>query len=97
MAIIRSMIEGVDLLPRTNANALDAVLHGDLVAILAACGALKQRTPRTFRPMGVNYRWLRGCAATLNRTIVNQGEQKAPLEAKELIGGEQRPRYPEGP
>jgi site-specific DNA recombinase len=41
MKIIRTMIDSVELRPRANANGLDAVLHGDLAAILAACGGAK--------------------------------------------------------
>ena len=46
MELIRSMIERVDLHPREDDTGLDAILHGDLAAILAACaGAQKTNTP----------------------------------------------------
>jgi len=46
MELIRSMIERVDLHPRGGGTGLDAVLHGDLAAILAACtGAQTANAP----------------------------------------------------
>ena len=46
MELIRSMIERVDLHPREGGTGLDAVLYGDLAAILAACaGAQKVNAP----------------------------------------------------
>ena len=46
MELIRSMIERVDLHPREGGTGLDAILHGDLAAILAACaGAQKANAP----------------------------------------------------
>ena len=46
MELIRSMIERVDLHPAEAGTGLDAVLHGDLAAILAACaGAQKVNAP----------------------------------------------------
>jgi site-specific DNA recombinase len=38
MDLIRSMIDRVDITPRADGGGVDAVLHGDLAAILAACG-----------------------------------------------------------
>jgi site-specific DNA recombinase len=43
MNIIRSMIERVDLRPRPVGKGLDAVLHGDLAAILATCSEAQKR------------------------------------------------------
>ena len=47
MDLIRSMIDRVELAPRAGGKGLDAVLHGDLAAILAACGEArhKQKLP----------------------------------------------------
>ena len=42
MELIRSMIERVDLHPRESGTGLDAVLHGDLAAILAACAGVQK-------------------------------------------------------
>lgn len=38
MDLIRSMVDRVDMTPRADDSGVDAVLHGDLAAILAACG-----------------------------------------------------------
>ena len=43
MDLIRSMIDRVELRPRAEAKGLDAVLHGDLAAILAACAGAAQK------------------------------------------------------
>jgi hypothetical protein len=37
------MIECVELYPRLEGKSLDAVLHGGLAAILAACGGIKTK------------------------------------------------------
>jgi site-specific DNA recombinase len=62
MDLIRSMIERVDIGPRADGNGVDAVLHGDLAWILAACGRLvpKANSPALVSDRGVNCRWLRG-------------------------------------
>ena len=41
--LIRSMIARIDLRPREGAKGLDAILHGDLAAILAACAGAAQK------------------------------------------------------
>jgi site-specific DNA recombinase len=48
--LIRSMIDRVELRPRAEAKGLDAILHGDLAAILAACagGGAKRKRPGSF-------------------------------------------------
>ena len=43
MDLIRSMIDRVELRPRGEAKGLDAILHGDLAAILAACAGAAQK------------------------------------------------------
>ncbi|MCI4680511.1 recombinase family protein [Rhodoblastus acidophilus] len=43
MDLIRSMIDRIELCPRAEANGLDAILHGDLAAILAACAGAAQK------------------------------------------------------
>ena len=51
--LIRSMIDRVVLTPRKNAGGLEAHLHGDLAAILAACSeAQTVERPGAFRPPG---------------------------------------------
>jgi hypothetical protein len=49
LGLIRTTIERVDLTPRPDGSGLDAVLHGDLAAILAAFGEApasgKQKLP----------------------------------------------------
>ena len=54
MDLIRSMIDRVDITPRADGNGVDAVLHGDLAAILAACGGAsdKQKLPGPFQEPG---------------------------------------------
>jgi site-specific DNA recombinase len=42
MTLIRSMIEKVVLIPCADAKGIDAVLHGDLAAIIAACEDAKR-------------------------------------------------------
>ena len=46
MELIRSMIDRVDLLPRSGGSGVDAVLHGDLAAILAACSGAQSTSKR---------------------------------------------------
>ena len=50
MDLIRSMIERVDITPRADGSGVDAVLHGDLAAILAACGEAgsKRKQPAVY-------------------------------------------------
>jgi site-specific DNA recombinase len=43
MDLIRSMIDRIELCPRTEAKGLGAVLHGDLAAILAACAGAAEK------------------------------------------------------
>ncbi|MDI9846433.1 hypothetical protein QM467_00005, partial [Rhodoblastus sp. 17X3] len=43
MDLIRSMIDRIDLHPRAEAKEHDAILHGDLAAILAACAGAAQK------------------------------------------------------
>jgi hypothetical protein len=43
MDLIRTMIDRVELHPRTEAKGLDAILHGHLAAILAACAGVAQQ------------------------------------------------------
>ena len=45
MELIRSMIERVDLHPRESGTGLEAILHGDLAAILAACAGAQVNAP----------------------------------------------------
>ena len=45
MELIRSMIDRVELRPRTNGKGLDAMLHGELAAILAACAEAESGGP----------------------------------------------------
>jgi hypothetical protein len=54
MEAIRSMIERVELTPRPDRKGLDAVLHGELAAILAGCGAAssKAKLPGAWEPPG---------------------------------------------
>ena len=54
MDLIRSMIERVELAPRDGDKCLEAVLFGDLAAILAAsAGADKQKLPGAGGTRGV--------------------------------------------
>ena len=43
MDLIRSMIERVEFFPRAEAKGLNALLHGDLAAILATCSGAAQK------------------------------------------------------
>ena len=69
--MIRSMIERVELRPRDEGQGLDAVLFGDLAAILAACsGPDKQKLPGPFRDPGSRLSVVAGTRNHLYRTTV---------------------------
>ncbi|MHB2169005.1 hypothetical protein [Alsobacter sp. R-9] len=75
MDLIRSMIERVDLTPRADGSGVDAVLHGDLAAILAACGGAsdKSKLPGPLLEPGSQLSVVAGTRYHLYRTIVGRG------------------------
>jgi hypothetical protein len=65
MDLIRSTIERIELRPRSGQKGLDAVLYGDLAAIMAACEATGAKSKRPW-PKGHEGRHLPGVAGTRN-------------------------------
>jgi hypothetical protein len=74
MDLIRSMIERVELRPRGDGDrGLDAVLFGDLAAILAASsGADRQKLPGAGGPPGSQLSLVAGTRNHLYRTVVER-------------------------
>ncbi|MCZ8102043.1 MAG: hypothetical protein O9972_29620 [Burkholderiales bacterium] len=74
MELIRSMIERVEITPRADGNGVDAVLHGDLAAILAACGAAgsKSKLPGAGQRPGSQLSVVAGTRNHLYRTSVQR-------------------------
>ena len=72
MDLIRSMIDRVDITPRADGAGVDAVLHGDLAAILAACGEAghKRKLPGAGERPGSQPSLVAGTRNHLYRTTV---------------------------
>jgi acyl-CoA dehydrogenase len=74
MELIRSMIDRVVLTPRACGSRLDAVLYGDLAAILSACdGAQNGKRPTACEPAGRQLSVVAGTRSHLYRTKLNTG------------------------
>ena len=72
MELIRSMIERVDLHPREVGTGLDAILHGDLAAILAACAGAQKADAPDQKATGRQLSVVAGTRNHLYRTRVEQ-------------------------
>jgi hypothetical protein len=72
MELIRSMIERVDLYPREGGTRLDAILHGDLAAILAGCAGAQKANAQDLAATGRQLSVVAGTRSPLYRTRVEQ-------------------------
>ncbi len=80
MELIRTMIDRVDLAPRPDGSGLDAVLHGDLAAILAACGEAsgQQKLPGAGERPGSQLSVVAGTRNRLYRTAAAHSQSERP-------------------
>ena len=79
MDLIRSMIERVELRPRVEAKGLDAILHGDLAAILAACAAAQKENAPDRVIAGRRLSVVAGAGFALNLRFEKQHRQTLAL------------------
>ena len=80
MELIRSMIERVDLHPREGGTGLDAILHGDLAAILAACAGAQKANAPDLAATGRQLSVVAGTRSPLYRTRHSLSASKTPQD-----------------
>jgi hypothetical protein len=85
--VLRSLIDRVELRPQATDSGVEALLYGDLVAILGFCDEhQKRRSPKQRASTGQD-RWLRGLEAIYTEHESITSEKRARTRSQRYLPG----------